>query len=530
MINYEKFNTTENHSFNLYNAVKWCRDNECDGIVFNKGRYDFTGDMASEEVLHISNHDVYGIKRIAFLIKDMKNFTIDGGGSEFMFHNAVMPFAVVNSENITLKNFSIDVDDVMTLDLRVIDANEKYFDAEVVNNGSYKVEGDNLYLLNSDGDKDIYHYLGIRARGEDKSFIPESKDEFRAGNPALKVEDLGDRKLRIYGSKLYPAKGMRLITRGSYRFALNIAIDKSKDILLENVTMYKSYAMGLCAEMTENVTVDGMTVKAKDGELLSLNCDATHFIHCKGLVTVKNSSFSEQQDDAINIHGIFTRIVDKSDDYILIKYMQRQAKGIDIYKKGSTFQVLNPKTLIPKGIYEIKDVEVINLNYTKIYVKGGTASIDIGDDVEDLTWQCDLVFENNRVTNNRARGMLIAAKGNVLIKNNYFNTPGVAILFESDGNFWFESGGTNHIEISGNTFENCCYTNGNWGRYVIQLNPREEFDGENYYHKYIKISDNKFINCEKKLLLADNVEKIELSGNNVDVKAFSEFANIKEIV
>ena len=116
-----------------------------------------------------------------------------------------------------------------------------------------------------------------------------------------------------------------------------------------------------------------------------------------------------------------------------------------------------------------------------------------------------------------------------MIKNNYFNTPGVAILFESDGNFWFESGGTNHIEITGNTFENCCYTNGNWGRYVIQLNPREEFDGKNYYHKYIKISDNKFINCEKKLLLADTVEIIELSGNNVDVKEFSEFANVKEI-
>ena len=64
---------------------------------------------------------------------------------------------------------------------------------------------------------------------------------------------------------------------------------------------------------------------------------------------------------------------------------------------------------------------------------------------------------------------------------------------------------------------------------MIQLNPREEFDGKNYYHKYIKISDNKFINCEKKLLLADNVEIIELSGNNVDVKEFSEFANVKEI-
>ena len=43
MINYEKFNTTENHSFNLYNAVKWCRDNECDGFILKKYRITSNG-------------------------------------------------------------------------------------------------------------------------------------------------------------------------------------------------------------------------------------------------------------------------------------------------------------------------------------------------------------------------------------------------------------------------------------------------------------------------------------------------------
>jgi hypothetical protein len=99
----------------------------------------------------------------------------------------------------------------------------------------------------------------------------------------------------------------------------------------------------------------------------------------------------------LNIHGIFTKIVDKTDDYILVKYMHTSAKGIDIYDPGSRIQVLNQKNLIPAGEYEIERVEVVNMEYTKLYIKGGTADIPVGYVVEDLTWVSDLLFENNRV-------------------------------------------------------------------------------------------------------------------------------------
>ena len=79
MINYSKFSNTENHAFNLYNAIKYCKDNNENGIVFDKGVYDFYPEMACEDALCVSNHDMYGFYRIAFLLKNMKGFTIDGG-------------------------------------------------------------------------------------------------------------------------------------------------------------------------------------------------------------------------------------------------------------------------------------------------------------------------------------------------------------------------------------------------------------------------------------------------------------------
>ena len=156
------------------------------------------------------------------------------------------------------------------------------------------------------------------------------------------------------------------------------------------------------------------------------------------------------------------------------------------------------------------------MNYTKLYIEGGTEGIEIGDIIENLTKNCSLLFENNIVRNNRARGMLLATKGKVVVKNNYFNTPGMAIFFESDAKYWFEAGSTRDVLITENTFDNCRFTRGGWGKNVIELKPREAFDGENYYHGRIEISNNKFVNNGGCLLSADNVAEFIWKNNTVE--------------
>ena len=509
---YSEFNKTDNHSYNVYNALKYCKEHNENSLVFDKGTYHFCDEMAAEDMMCVSNHDMYCVKRIAFLLKDMKDFTLDGGESEFVFHDSIVPFSVINSENITLKNFSVDFDETMILDACVCDVNDSYIDVLVVNDDSFYISDSILYCKDSAGHIGRADFFCLRSKGEDKSFISQSCDEFDLAE--TRFEDLGNKKIRIHNFGLDVEKDMHLIIKNALRHSCDIVCSDSKDVEIKNITLYKSYAMGLLAQKTENITVDNMTVRAKDDCLYSLSADAVHFVHCKGLVKVINSSFSEQLDDALNIHGIYTKIIDKTDDYIIVKYMHHSAKGLNIYEKGSEIVVLTPETLISNGIYKISDVEVINMNYTKIYVEGGTKNIKVGDVIEDLTYSCDLLFENNRVYNNRARGMLIAAKGNVEIKNNYFNTPGVAILFESDGKFWYESGGTTGVIIKNNTFDNCKYTLNSWGESVIEIVPREKFNEGEYFHKYIEISDNSFSNCNSSLFYLDNVENIYVRNNN----------------
>lgn len=522
MINYGLFNNGSNHSFNVFNAISRCKETGEDGIVFDRGEYHFYPDMASEDVMCVSNHDIYGFRRIAFSISDMNDFFIDGGGSTFVFHGDIIPLYINNSTNITVKNVSIDYAECGILDLTVTEVNDGCFDVTIGDGGVCSVKDGVLTIYGGCSESVCLHTLIIRSDGDSSLYSSDTDEEFMiengVKNESLRVEEVGNGRLRFSGSRLSVRPGMHLLAKGGERLLCNIVSNKSSDIVLENITMHSSYAMGVLAQMCRNITIDKMNVKARGGNLFSLAADATHFVNCTGLVKVTNSSFSDQMDDALNIHGIFTKITDRTDEYIVVRYMHESAKGIGIYNIGDKISVVNPRSLVGDQHYTVKNVEVVNLEYTKLYFDEPTDDIAIGDLVENITNNCDLIFENNRVFNNRARGLLIGTKGRVDIRNNYFRSSGTAILFESDGEYWYESGGTNDVHICGNIFEGCCFGPAHWGGHVIETVPRSESVDGMYYHKFICVTDNDFIANAAPILFADNVEHLVFKNNRSDSK------------
>ena len=69
------------------------RDRGSVTLTFGPGRYDFWPDSAAERYLFVSNNDE-GLKRIAFLLDDMTDLKIDGGGATFVFHGPMVPFLI----------------------------------------------------------------------------------------------------------------------------------------------------------------------------------------------------------------------------------------------------------------------------------------------------------------------------------------------------------------------------------------------------------------------------------------------------
>jgi hypothetical protein len=271
--------------------------------------------------------------------------------------------------------------------------------------------------------------------------------------------------------------------------------------------------MGVIAQTCHNVHLDNFNTLRKGDRYYTANVDGSHFVNCTGLVKVENCTFEGQLDDALNIHGMYARIEKKTDREIFVREVHDESRGIRVYRAGDRIQVVNALSLIPYTEKTVETAEYINQDIMRLVLKEGTDDVKVGDDIENLDRTADLIFRKNTVRNNRARGMLIATKGKTLIEDCYFHTSGAAILFEADGDFWFESGGTRDVTIKNNFFDGCKYST--WGSSVIACAPRKATEDGKYFHKKLDIVDNRFHMTMGYAVQLDNIECVTFKGNTV---------------
>jgi hypothetical protein len=99
--------------------------NEKDIVIeFKKGEYKFLPDYASGKYLVITNHG-NGYKRIIFNFDKFHSVTIQGNGSEFIFHGQVMPFFFEGCESVNISGVTLDWDIPFTFLGEVIAINKE---------------------------------------------------------------------------------------------------------------------------------------------------------------------------------------------------------------------------------------------------------------------------------------------------------------------------------------------------------------------------------------------------------------------
>jgi hypothetical protein len=282
-------------------------------LSFPKGQYDFHPENALEMHRAVANHDT-GLKRLAFPLFNQKNLTIGGNGSMFIMHGHMIPFTVESGEGITLKNFSIDWSRSFHDEMRIVENNAK--------DNSVIVECDPaVYPYNIKAGKFLFHrYLQDDEIGSNMVFDPKARSpvydtrKYNTNGKNAKITPMGKTRFKIEkGFKTAPPVGSILVTYENHpasRLCPAIHVTNSKDLKVENVTVYEAGGMGLIVERTENITLDGMQVKSTDERIVSTRADATHYIGCKGLIKVENCLFEHMLDDAINVHGAYVPVAE----------------------------------------------------------------------------------------------------------------------------------------------------------------------------------------------------------------------------
>lgn len=516
-VTYRQLAGCDNPALNFYNIMETCRREGVQRLVVEPGVYELDPQFCAQRNLCISNHGHNGPKRIAVVIENMEHFEIDFSGSTLICQGVMTPFALLNSRDITIRNVTLKNPTVPQFECRVIAHGEDYVDVENIH-GLENVCMENGYLYAQTPDHLQYipsctvEFNG--ATGE----MADGTDDLVLGTHVRtqRFQRLDEKRVRVYHITRKPPVGDVLLFNVMSRLGAGIFCHESQDLYFENVDICSCYGMGILAQLCHNVTLNRFNTCREDGRFCTAGADATHFVNCTGLVTVENSSFMGQMDDALNIHGMYTRIVGKGEDWLMLREMHPEATGIPIYHPGNRIQILPPDTLLPYTEKTVRSLEIINDECFKLYLNETTEDIQVGDDVENLTLNCDLIFRNCRVLDNRARGMLIGTPGKVIIEDCFFHSSGTAIKFESDGAYWFESGATRDVTIRNNRFEDCKY--GGWGTAVIEFQAREKTEKDRYFHGKVRVYGNTFTGREPELVRINNVAEFQFLDNALELE------------
>lgn len=500
-------------------------------IQLQKGRYDFYPEGAVRKTYFISNHDQDNPKTVGIELENFKNITIDGQGADLMFHGRMLPIALIESKNVKLKNLSIDFEKPQITQIRIVE-NDTIAGSMVFETApwvKYAIKDSTFY--NTGEGWEMQPTSGIAFEEGTKRIVYNSGD-IRVGTKGVTEISAGRIKAHHWkNKKLIP--GTMIAMRSWNRPSPGIFVHKGKDISFENVKVHYAEGMGLLAQLTENIYMDGFGVCLRgkdDPRYFTTQADATHFSGCKGKIISKNGLYEGMMDDAINIHGTYLKLVKRLDDHTVVgRYMHDQSYGFDWGNAGDTVQFIRSKTMElnqnPNTIASItpmrsnpeEPIKEFRIEFVKELEKEiDPVNMDIG--IENLTWTPSVIFTGNTIRNNRARGALFSTPKSTLVADNLFDhTSGSAILLCGDSNGWYETGSCRDLTIRNNKFINALTSMYQFTTAVISIYPEipDLQSQKRYFHSGIRIENNEFDTFDHPILYAKSVDGLIFKHNKI---------------
>lgn len=533
-----KANSSKNASPVLQKALAKIKAEYKEGekviLRFPEGRYEFHEKGAAVREYYISNHDQTNPKKVGIALEDMKNLTLDGQGSEFVFHGRMLPVSLLRSENCLLKNFSIDFENSHIAQVKIVENDPQ--DGIVFEPApwvDYRIAKDSIFEAYGEG-WTMRHSWGIAFDGDTKHLVYNTSD---IGCPTKGASEVAPRRIHAPGwkdARLVP--GTVVAMRGWGRPTPGIFLSHDVNTTIENVKVHYAEGMGLLAQLCENITLEKFGVCLKgdvDPRYFTTQADATHFSGCKGKIVSCNGLYEGMMDDAINVHGTYLKVVKRVDDRTLVgRYMHGQSWGFEWGCPGDEVQFIRSNTMELVG----KQNKIISIRpYDKEQTEGAREFLitfqepvdqvineQSGFGIENLTWTPEVLFSGNVIRNNRARGSLFSTPRKTIVENNLFDhTSGAAILLCGDCNGWFETGACRHVIIRKNRFVNALTNLFQFTNAVISIYPEiPDLKGQQqYFHGGpeggIVIEDNEFETFDAPILYAKSVDGLVFRNNTI---------------
>ena len=510
------------------------KEGEAVTLRFQNGTYHFYPEGAAERTYYISNHDQNNPKKVGLALEDMKSLTIEGNGSEFIFHGQMIPISLLRSTDCTLQNFSIDFANPHIAQVEIIkNEGEKGITFQPAPWVEYHLTKDSVFETKGEGWK-LRPMSGIAFEKASRHIVYNTSD---ISCPTKGCSLVGKNLIHApkWKDKRLPA-GTIVAMRSWDRPTPGIFLSHNTRTTIKNVKVHYAQGMGLLAQLCDDITMDGFGVCLKgenDSRYFTTQADATHFSQCKGKITSVNGWYEGMMDDAINVHGTYLKVLQQIDTHTLkARYMHDQAWGFEWGRTGDEVQFIRSSTMELIGeqnsITDIRPYDKEDIQGAREFSITFRDPVDPaineenGFGIENLTWTPEVVFADNVVRNNRARGALFSTPRKTVAENNLFDhTSGTAILLCGDCNGWYETGACRNVIIRKNRFVNALTNMFQFTNAVISIYPEipDLKSQQKYFHGGteggIVIEENEFDTFDAPILYAKSVDGLIFRNNTI---------------
>ena len=481
-------------------------------LVFPGGTLKIKDTYCFEKYQYISNN-TQGKKRIAIDVVDANGLNIEGNGTTLLFTGFISPFNFENSKNITVSDLNIDFTHTFNSQGEIIAVGKDWMELKFPEN--YKVDIQSGQLRIRDQNNITYPYGSLLEFDSKKMEVAHYVHDYWLWSP-LQAEKLANGNFKIFLKDITGTVGNIMAFGAARRSNPGFTFDECNTVLIKNVNLYHCGGMGFIVQRVRDIELNNVQVVPTpgSGRVISATADATHFINCGGYLRMIDCKFTNQKDDATNIHGWYAMTREKlADDRILVWYNY----GMDFIRPGMNMEIVNHKTMMTYAYRTVKEVRSINSEFAEItFTEALPEEIQIKDAIACEDQYPDVLIRGCHFANNRARGLLIGSRGEVIIEENYFHVPGAAVLFEGDGSYWYEQSGVRNVQIRNNVFDNCLYGCKTWGDAHIAYNSRIAEQENSRYHKNIVVEGNTFRTFDPRILYLCCFDGITFRNNKIE--------------
>jgi hypothetical protein len=507
-------------------AIEACKKQSQSVLNFPKGRYDFWPDSAAETHYYISNtssEDEVPVKvqRVGLYLKGVKNLTIEGNGSKFVFHGKMITWVLDGSDQIRIQNLSVNYERPGMSEMTLKEVTTTNVIASIHPDSKFSIIDNHLEWYGEKWITKNHHAVLVRP---DKGMLLYSTwDPFLTS----KAEVIAPLTVKFTGdfSKFKGQPGEILTIRDRYRDYVGAFINRSKNISLHNLQMNSMHGLGIVSQFSENLNYDSVTIEPEkgSGRVIASSADGMHFSGCKGQITINNCRFNGLHDDPVNVHGTHLKVSEIVSPTILkLRFMHPQSYGFEAFITGDTVAYLHSAALQIFGQGVIKTAKLISEKEMLVEMKSPfSAQLKVGDALENVTWTPAVTIKNSRFEATISRGTLITTRRKVIIENNvYYRTGMHAILIANDASDWYESGPVTDVTIRNNQFIECGF-NSFPDNYIIKIDPQNHQLVPKYYvHKNIRIENNIFKVYDYPLLSARSTNGVIFVNNKIEKSDF----------